>query len=646
MRPKGYRSRVFQVYFRSSEVCTQVINDTSNKTQVKGNGNFVKNETNNYNYFHSERKTLDPTESTYSRRRAEPISLVAELEKYHVPGATYDAAGCGEPCMRGTRVTVLKEAKRLITARDGSHIVWISGMAGTGKTSIALSLCDMLKDEPTVLLGGTFFFSRVGSSIMRTTARYVVPTLATLLIRAVPACKMSLVAELKRDPDFDTKTIKHQIDNLLIKPLNSLGFFDRQVVFAIDGVDQCKDEKPLRELVSALAEFKCRVPVKFLITSRPDPRIRKVRIHRSCLQPRIELYSMDLAMVTADIQHYIQAEFENSPAVPGWYSDRDPRELAEKADGVFAFAAVAVKYILSPKEASRQARRVLEAKELQAKGTIGLNELYSLILARATDRSSASRERVRLILAAILTSRSPQQVKTLAELLDLPPLKVRKLLMDLQGVVFVPEDDECGELRVPHTAFADFFFKSASENVRVSEGYGHDALARGCLRILAADGLCFNVSKTKSSYDASPTTEPEIARSLRYACIAWPFHVYDASEPSVHDEQIDSVLRRKFLFWLELASRIVEPDHWLELLLNVAASKVRLRFGDFVTDANARADTISGCLSVPPRCAHLCRDLPRSNRVQPSPHLHLGSSLCAEGIPRLSDFLSTRPWCR
>jgi len=514
--------------------------------------------------------------------------------------------------MPGTRVKVLEEARHRLISREGSHIVWISGESGTGKTIIALSLCDILAREPTVLLGGSFFFSSVADSIKGSIARYVVSTLATVLVRNEPACEEALVAELKKDPEFYTKTIKYQIENLLIKPLNSLkpidtteskesqmtydslkplesqeplerpklsdspNTFKRQIVFVIDGLDQCNDEKQLRELVHILADFKCRVPVKFLVTARPDPRIRKIRVHRSCLHPRFELYSVDLALVMPDTQQHIQTEFENSPAAPEWYTDRDPAELAEKAGGVFTFVAATVKHVLSAKDGLLREKRVREVKELKAKGLTGLNEMYAFILARTMDLSSSDREKVRSILAAIIASRTPQQVKTLAELLDLSPLKIRQLLVDLQAVVFVPEADDAGDLRVLQTSFVEFFFKSAPESLRVSESFGHDVLARGCLKRLAADDLRFNVSETKSSYTANPKIEPGIARSLRYACIAWPFHIYYSAEPSTYDSQIDSVLRRKFLFWLEVTSQIFEADHWPELLLRTAVSRVRL----------------------------------------------------------------------
>jgi len=159
-------------------------------------------------------------------------------------------------------------------------------------------------------------------------------------------------------------------------------------------------------------------------------------------------------------------------------------------------------------------------------------------------------------------------------------------------VVFVPEMNDEDELRLLQTSFVDFFSRSKLQNSRISESYGHDALARGCLRRLAADDLCFNISRTQSSYDANPPSEIAISRSLRYACIAWPHHVYNASDPSVYDDEINSVLRRKFLFWLEVTSRIANADHSPEKLLGVAASKVRLCLFHMITDTDLRTDGI------------------------------------------------------
>ena len=248
--------------------------------------------------------------------------------------------------MEGTRVQLLANAMCLVTTRKGPHIIWISGMAGTGKTSIALTLCQMLCDDPTVLLGGTFFCSRAASSLEQADARRIIPTFATLLVRVVPACAAALAAELRKDPDLAHKSIRDQSQRLLANPLGRLVSLDRQLVFVIDALDQCSDQRQLVELVDALADFKSPVPVKFLVISRPDPRVERSRICHPNLRKVIELDTIDLSEVTADIRFFIQKSFENTPDTTKWYTEDDLDYLATLASGLFLFSAVVVGWIL------------------------------------------------------------------------------------------------------------------------------------------------------------------------------------------------------------------------------------------------------------------------------------------------------------
>jgi len=66
--------------------------------------------------------------------------------------------------MTGTRTNVLTKFA-LWVKEDPMAIFWLAGMAGTGKTAIAVSLCQMLRMDPSVVLGGGFFCSRSAGSI-------------------------------------------------------------------------------------------------------------------------------------------------------------------------------------------------------------------------------------------------------------------------------------------------------------------------------------------------------------------------------------------------------------------------------------------------------------------------------------------------
>ncbi|KIK66549.1 hypothetical protein GYMLUDRAFT_935522, partial [Collybiopsis luxurians FD-317 M1] len=61
------------------------------------------------------------------------------------------------PCTPGTRVQVLEEIKAWAMSSDTNSpsAYWISGMAGTGKSTIAMSTCQILRSQN--ILAGSFF---------------------------------------------------------------------------------------------------------------------------------------------------------------------------------------------------------------------------------------------------------------------------------------------------------------------------------------------------------------------------------------------------------------------------------------------------------------------------------------------------------
>jgi pantothenate kinase-related protein Tda10 len=68
--------------------------------------------------------------------------------------------------MEGTRVAILGDLAWTMEA-DAPPIYWLSGMAGTGKSAIALALSRLL--DANGLLGGSFFCSRPRSPELRDT---------------------------------------------------------------------------------------------------------------------------------------------------------------------------------------------------------------------------------------------------------------------------------------------------------------------------------------------------------------------------------------------------------------------------------------------------------------------------------------------
>jgi hypothetical protein len=106
-----------------------------------------------------------------SRHRASPSDLLDTLRP--VSSAAWEA-GMTEGCTPDTRILILDEIMTWAGDPTGSCVFWLNGLAGTGKSTIARTVCERLSER--ALLGASFFVSRQhqerrkASNIVRTLA--------------------------------------------------------------------------------------------------------------------------------------------------------------------------------------------------------------------------------------------------------------------------------------------------------------------------------------------------------------------------------------------------------------------------------------------------------------------------------------------
>jgi len=488
--------------------------------------------------------------------------------------------------MSGTRVGVLN---RLIewVLNDPKGIFWLVGMAGTGKTSIAVTLCRMLQKNPDVLLGGTFFCSRTASNKARSKVRSIIPTLVMLLANRSTAFAAGVVAEPKPDSDATVdRPPKEQFRTLLQGPLAALASQEHPVVFVIDALDETNEEPELTALLSTIATFSKRSParVKFILTSRPETPFLKSPVSERSQSDILHLHRIDPDVVAEDIRFYINQTFAQNLLYDDpedWYSDSDVRALADASNGLFIFASTAVGYILDTYNADYRRERlsmVLSARKDSKVLTAPLDNMYELVFTQALITAKLEpheRETTRQALACILAARMPLSVDALAELLGLKADVLKGSLSRLHPVIHVPDMLDRPGLQVMHSSLGDYLFERATPNIRISSSLGNALLARGCLKVME-DKLRFNIAQSRSSYEANPPTRPEsITLSLEYACLQWVYHVSNLPEGSDFDSVINDAFRCRFLFWLEVMSIIGQVQR-AAAMLNIAVSIVSL----------------------------------------------------------------------
>ena len=548
--------------------------------------------------------------------------------------------------MEDTRVAVL--CKFVEWAKnDPKNIFWLAGMAGTGKTSIAVSLCRMLQEDPDVLLAGAFFCSRTANDEARSDTRRIIPTLAALLADQSPRFAAELAAELKPNSGAAAhKPTSEQVAPMLQRPLAALASETRPVVFVVDALDECSNEREMSALLTAIANFKCPARVKFILTSRPETHILGSSISDRAQNEILQLHMIGQEEVTEDIRLYIERTFEQHPLTgpdsETWYSYADVRALAGLSNGLFIFASTAVTYILDTdtvEDRSARLNTALSTMKSSKVATGPLDEVYEFVVARASSETKVEPEelaRTRQVLACILTARMPLSITILAELLDQKANVLRSSLRRLRAVVNVPEEYNQPGLRTLHASFGDYLFERAAPNIRISRSLGDEALASGCLRLMT-QRLHFNVSQSTSSYEPNPSARPEsVAPSLEYACIQWVYHVATLHDSSMLDDTIYRTFRSRILFWLEVMSVLGQVQRAAAMMITAAATVRRLLQAIVTSRSSLYSGSSHRVVTLVPRRKLIHRFVSGGDRTKCTSHLHLGASIYPQRLSDLS----------
>ncbi|KAJ7719293.1 hypothetical protein B0H16DRAFT_1245863, partial [Mycena metata] len=155
----------------------------------------------------------------------------------------------------------------------GSKVLWLYGLAGAGKSGIAQVLCQKLQAEDR--LGGSFFFERGHSS--RGDGNKLIATIAYQLrsLKNLPALREAIVEVIAEDPSLLSRSLGGQLQKLIIDPCIG-NVANRTLVIVIDGLDQCENENVQLEILRSIATSRSHAPLRFFISSRPEPHIGDV----------------------------------------------------------------------------------------------------------------------------------------------------------------------------------------------------------------------------------------------------------------------------------------------------------------------------------------------------------------------------------
>ena len=519
------------------------------------------------------------------------------------------------------------------TKHDGQRILWIAGRPGSGKSVIAASIIQMLKqeevdnnpkrsEEPNIFFGYAFGSKndedKKQSSSLLVGILWQIVTLSSLSIRQ----KRKVVKTFRR---FSKGSLSQQAQSEVLEVLAQYMALFEKMILVFDGVDECVNPGQFVKGVVSLVRL-AEVDIRVVFISQKLEEISD-ELDDDCL-----IVDMDSRAVRVrteeDIMHYTQTSIMKLATT---YSKSRPRfkslslsskpqggppklnmitdnidviskKLVLKADGMFLWAAVAI-----PDIVSRFMRSGATLDEL-IDSIDGLpekmEELFSYLLERITHadprlgiKENEQRGRYMLILLRwVLHTTRPLTIPELQDVISTQPtpkfpsphketlelVTGENLEIDFLASIaraaypLVVLGDETLTLTLMHVSFRDFIKSNdvkASSALEISESLGSvDLVAdfiEATLKYLAVDSFDFGVYLSNGKA-ATIESNP----FYEYGCSSWVTQIDKMdSVPVPTQEAVASFLQSdKALTWLETWLRF---NYWaLAKLQSIIYSKI------------------------------------------------------------------------
>jgi ABC-type dipeptide/oligopeptide/nickel transport system ATPase component len=474
-----------------------------------------------------------------------------------------------DECLPGTRTDLLRQVQDWERSSD-KCMFWLSGMAGTGKSTIARTVARSLKEDGT--LGASFFFKR--DRVDRATAAKFFPSIVKQLAVRIPQMIAGIQKAIEDDPAIANKTLPEQFDRLMLQPLLAIdpGQAVSSTVVVIDALDECEPTEDVKFILNSLAKVitATSIPIRFFLTSRPEQPIRlKLEQIGKRYYQHTPLHKVHDDMTKHDITLYLKEKFseiQQNPEhslPPAWPGDDQIEILAARAAPLFIFAATVYRFVA---DSGFDPEERLQEFLTNSSGS-KLDRTYRPVLKQLLADDKSEREKLiaefQKIIGVIILLADPLSVSSLAELLELHTSKIFLRLRSFHSVLIIPSDFN-SPIRTFHSSFHDYLLDEETRNDTeisqfwVDKGEKHELITRQCLNVMGRylkKNICGLPSYGSNRTEIDPAS---IARflppALQYACHYWVYHLNRSSAPARILDQALLFLKEHFLHWLESMS--------------------------------------------------------------------------------------------
>jgi len=489
--------------------------------------------------------------------------------------------------MTGTRVDILADLDTWASNDNGRNVFWMVGMAGTGKSSILHTLCEMLDRKNR--LGASFFCSR--ASDKTNDARLIVPVIAHSLARASPSIKFEIVKAIEDDPALAEPTyinLNEQFKKLIYNPICATAGRGVRTykIIVIDAVDECVNLRVVSSLIRLILQAASNIPLKFFIASRDEDLIRSAFYHHPELSTAFTLHEVERQVVEDDIRKYIERSLLNiksqglDPVLDAWPSPSELSNLIDYSGRLFIYAATAIRYIHDGRKLYKSRFSIMANRDTKTRSklqTSTIDGLYGHIL----EQACASREDwevaiIKELIFIIVFLRHPLPIQAIASLSE---LDVHLYLPSISSVIHVPTQEH-SPVAPFHASFPDFVTdptrcspKNCPSFPALIPSEGHAMLALKCLEHMNRT-LKYNIcdipeERIRSHREITNSREytSKIPDTLKYSCLYWASHLAEVQASGVDlIPTLRHFLHVHLLHWIECLSILDELQTGLKSL--------------------------------------------------------------------------------
>ena len=515
-------------------------------SQVNGTYNQVNGPFTQINYDKQKSGTL-------LRKTPSQLADLLDLSGIHILSKIIATDATHDACERypapnvhqGTRTKILEVLTAWINNLDSEcPLFWLHGSAGVGKSAILQALAELLF-RPKGPIVATFFFGKGQSK--RGSGDYLFSTLAYQLALNVPDLRAYVDEVMQNDPTLPTKSMEIQLRSLIIEPFQQLKSLpDHVQTVIIDGLDECRGDATQESIIRLIGDAfnKHKLPLRFLIASRPEPHIRNAFDNPSLLPISNWLMLHNDFETWNDIKKYFQDGFadicrksRSMVYVEMPWPGLDVLDtLTRHASGQFVYAATVLKFVGQKcTYPPRQLEIVLQCGHpSRGKAFSDLDCLYHQILStHGPDPVTLKR-----VLSTILAFQVPQPAIVIEDILEMEKGEVLDILQGLHSLLKVPSDDippslaisygdddsdDDGTLKVPsippirirHASFRDYLLdKSRSGTFYIDETTLNAHLSTAIF-IMTSNWIFKSSKTTPNSPSESYTPNPSTQRYIR-----------------------------------------------------------------------------------------------------------------------------------